>query len=93
MFINDVYLKFCDFDSLFLSDEVWFSFGYGIWLINLNLVVLDILMNILYMVLYKTLWYFIVLGLNKVVKKLNMDCVSVMVGWDFYCGFFYLVWV
>lgn len=36
VFINDVHLKLCDFDSLLSNDEVWFSFGHGIWLINLN---------------------------------------------------------
>uniref|UniRef100_K1QQ52 DNA repair protein complementing XP-C cells-like protein n=1 Tax=Magallana gigas TaxID=29159 RepID=K1QQ52_MAGGI len=31
--------------------------------------------------------YLKVPGLNKVAKKLNMDCVPAMVGWDSHCGF------
>lgn len=60
---------------------------------NLNSVVLDILNNTLYMVLYKTLLHLTVPGLNKVAKKLNMDCVPAMVGWDSHCGFSHPVWV
>lgn len=30
---------------------------------------------------------FLVVGLNKVAKKLDIDCVPAMVGWDSHCGF------
>ena len=36
---------------------------------------------------------FLVPGLNKVARKLDIDCAPAMVGWDQHCGFSHPLWV